>query len=185
MNNARHISPCRILRIAAAALLLAVALAGCKKEDVVIDEEFSINVFQISPKWPVVDKLPQVEKEVLLKYGKPDCFRAWWTPDGQLRTRQELSKEVKIKKLKSLPAFSWIYTSTGKEVVFRGSTYQEVPLTDQVRTVVKYGDPEDAKEMVNGVVEWTYFSVGKIYRFARGHKISEKDFPPMGSFRKL
>lgn len=170
----------RVLCLLSCAMLI---LTACE-QDVVIDPKFSVNVFSPGPKWPNVKKLKPVEREVFEKYGKPDRFRVWWNPTGELRTRFDVEQEFRRAKPKDLPPYSWIYLSSGIEVRLTASGYQEQPVTDQVRLMTQYGDPEDVKELKNGLTQWMYYSVGKLYKFGNGMIVEEKEFPAMGSFHK-
>lgn len=169
-------------------LLLAAAvfmLAGCEKDDVNIDPDFSINVCQPGPKWPNPKNLTPAQKEVLDKYGKPDFFHVWWTPDGQYRTRTDFVKEQREGKKRPIPPYSYVYLRLNKDICFRGSDYQVLPVSDQLRVVCQLGDPEDIRTMESGVLQWMYYSAGKLYKFGRGRIVEEKDFPAMGKFGKM
>ena len=62
---------------------------------------------------------------------------------------------------------------------------REQPLSDQVRLIIKYGDPEEVKASEYGGSQWMYFSAGKLYKFSpAGRIIEEKTFPGMGTYIK-
>jgi hypothetical protein len=164
--------------------VFALALLCACDQDLAINPEFSVNLFAPGPKWPNERKLTPAQKEVYKRYGRPDNFRVFWNPHGTLLNRLEVGKQLEKMKPSQLPPYSWIFLKNGKEIVFGGSGYEERPLTDQVRTLVRYGDPEDVKELQNGVTEWMYFSVGKQYKFHDGALVEEKDFPALGRFEK-
>jgi hypothetical protein len=165
-------------------LVIAASLLVACEQDVVFNQDFSINILHPGPKWPKVKKLAPVELEVYKRFGKPDAFRVWWTPAGEIKTRTDLNDAFKKQKPKNLPPLSWIYLSTGKEVRFRITTYEGLPITDQVRLVLKYGDPEDVKDLGNGITQWMFFSAGKIFKMREGKIFEEKDFPAMGKYLK-
>lgn len=164
-------------------LPLLLALTGCE-QDVKIDPEFSVNIFRPGPKWPTVKKLTLAQKEAYDKFGRPDAFRVWWGPKGELKDRDAAIQEFKQKKMKNPPPYSWVYLARNTELVFTGSGYEERPISDQVRVLVKMGDPEDVKELQTGVTQWMFYSTGKLYKFMDGRIVEEKDFPAMGNFPK-
>lgn len=174
-----------LLRIVAL-LAAALFLAACE-QDIVINADFSVNIFHPGPKWPKVKKLKPAEREVYERYGKPDGFKVYWDSTGKLRTRIDAQKEFEEKqKAKQLPNYSWVYLGKGIEVKFNGNTPQEVPITDETRIIFKYGDPEDVKQLYSGVTQWMFYGAGKLYKFApNGRVVEEKDFPAMGKFQKL
>jgi hypothetical protein len=125
------------------------------------------------------------EREVYARYGRPDHFRAWWDPSGTVKQRIEILPRLKeVQKGKNLPPYSWIYLRQGVEVLFAGQSYEEQPLTDQIRILTRYGDPEDSKTLEGGVTQWMYFGAGKLYKFVRGQVVEEKEFPAMGNYIK-
>jgi hypothetical protein len=177
-------APAMKARIIPAVLCIAFLIfSGCK-EDLVMNEEFSINMIQPGPKWPNVKKLTSAQKEVYERNGRPDHFRVWWLPNGEIRTRGELHGVMKDTKPSKLPPHSWVYLRKGKEILFRGNNYEELPINDEVRTLAKFGDPEDMKMLDSGLTQWQYFGAGKLFKFSRGKIVEQKDFPAMGQFIK-
>lgn len=172
------------LVLVGAVLVASILLTACKKDqDFAFKQDFSINLFYPGPKWPDRKKLKPVERDVYERYGRPAAFRILWPPSGDIRRRSDL-EDAFAKAPKIIPPYSWVYPSLGKEIVFRGQAYEELPLTDKVRLVLRYGDPEDVKELSSGVEQWTYYSAGKIYKIRSGRIIEEKEFPAMGRFIK-
>lgn len=169
--------------IACVSAVYLFGLAGCD-QDVVLNLDYSINVFKPGPKWPNVKKLPPGQKLAYEKFGRPDCFRVWWSPDGQVKMRDALQKEMKGIKPKNLPPFSFVYLKENKEVVFKGSSYVEQPLPETARIVIENGDPEDVKELYGGVTQWMFYSTGKLYKISRGRVIEQKEFQAMGQYLK-
>jgi hypothetical protein len=164
--------------------LLCVGLAACKNDqDFTFKQDFTVNFFYPGPKWPNVKKMTKVEQEVYQRFGRPAAFRILWPPNGDIRLRSEL-EDAFAKKPKVMPAYSWVYPALGKEIIFRGDAYEEQPLTDKVRLVLKYGDPEDVKDLSSGVVQWTYYSAGKMIKLRQGRIVEVKEFPAMGRFIK-
>lgn len=166
-------------------LVLGVLLTSCGEQDYVLNPDFSVNMFTPGPKWPKVKKLSAAEKEIYERYGKPDAFRVLWNPTGKLRSRMEVSSDFNAKKIKSMPPFTWVYVKQGKEIAFKGAGYEELPLTDEVRLLVEYGDPEDVKEIFNGVTQWMFYGAGKLFKLSNGKIVEQKDFPAMGRFQKM
>lgn len=159
-----------------------LGLAACD-QDLEINQEFSVNVFKPGPTWPNVKKLPPEQKEAYERYGKPDCFHVYWTPDGAIKTKEDLRKELKGGKPKTIPPYSWIYLKLNKEVTFKNGMASELPLTDQIRIIAQNGDPEDVRED-SGVTQWMFYSTGKIYKFSKGRVFETKEFPAMGKYLK-
>ncbi|MGC8841421.1 MAG: hypothetical protein ACP5QZ_08215 [Candidatus Sumerlaeaceae bacterium] len=174
------VSTSKLVIVLLAGMLL---LAGCKDQDFSFKPDFSVNLFFPGPKWPNTKKLTKVESDVYERYGRPAAFRVLWPPNGDIKLRSEL-EDVFAKQPKVLPPYSWVYPSLGKEIVFRGQAYEERPLSDKVRLILKYGDPEDVKELSSGVVQWTYYSAGKMLKLREGRIVEEKEFPAMGRFLK-
>ena len=168
---------------AVGALAILLVFSACE-QDVKVDTEFSVNIFHPGPKWPNVKKLTLPQKEVYERFGKPDCFRVWWSPAGELQSRDAAMAYYKEKK-KVPQEYSWVYIARGVEVLFTGNSFQEQKISDQVRVVAKYGDPEDVKQMQQGVTQWMYYSAGKLYKFAEGSLMEEKEFPAMGKFPRM
>jgi hypothetical protein len=153
-------------------------------QDVEIKPEFSVNIFKPGPKWPNVKKLTPEQRQVYEKHGRPDAFHVYWSPDGAIKPRTDLEKELKGKKPKTVPPFSWLYLKQNREFVFTGGGAKEQPIPDTVRIVAESGDPEDVTEQAGGITQWMFYSTGKIYKIARGRVIETKEFPAMGKYIK-
>ncbi|MGI8908323.1 MAG: hypothetical protein ACR2IE_17765 [Candidatus Sumerlaeaceae bacterium] len=159
-------------------------LVACD-QDIEINPEFSVNIFKPGPKWPNVKKLAAEQREAYEKFGKPDCFHVYWSPTGEIMPRRELEKQLKGKKPKTVPPFSWVYLRTNKEVVFPGGgRANEQPLPETVRIVAENGDPEDVSQEGGGITQWMFYSTGKIYKISQGRVIERKEFPAMGRYIK-
>ncbi len=172
------------LIVALPAAALALPFFGPKEQPFIFNFDFTINFFQPDVKWPVEKLLKPAEKEVYEKLGRPDAFRILYDSEGNIKIRQSLELEYKAKAPKTIPNYTWVYMQRNEEIVFSGNGYYTQPLTDPIRLILKYGDPENNKQLPDGLVEWTYYSTGKIYRIYQNKVISTKEFPPMGSFHK-
>ncbi len=184
MKQWKLVPSLRLLRGRFVVLLAAsLILAGCKDQDFVFKPDFSVNLFFPGPKWPNTKKMTKVEKEIYQRYGRPAAFRVLWPPKGDIKLRSDL-EDAFAKQPKVMPAYSWVYPTVGKEIIIQGQAYEERPLTDEVRLILKYGDPEDVKDLSSGVIQWTYFSAGKMLKLRNGRVVEEKEFPAMGRFLK-
>jgi hypothetical protein len=123
---------CKATVVYVLALCAALALAGCD-QDVVINPEFSVNVFTPGPKYPNVKKLTKPQKEVFERYGKPDAFKVQWDKQGTLKTRIDVEQQLAKAKPKQLPPYTWIYLATNREISFTENSYEELPLTDMTK----------------------------------------------------
>lgn len=158
-------------------------LPGCD-QDVVLNLEHSINIFHPGPKWPNVKKFSPTEREVYQRFGKPDCFRVLYDRKGSIKLRHDLEKELNGKKPKKLPPYTWVYLNRDKEVFFEGQTFVEKPIADTTRIVIDNGDPEDVREVTPGIVQWMFFSTGKLYKISNDRVIEQKEFQAMGRYLK-
>lgn len=157
---------------------------GAKQQPYVFDFNTTINFIQPGLKWPVEKLLTPVEKQVLAQYGRPDMFRMLWSKDGSMKMRSVVELEWSRKNLKEIPPVTWVYTQRKEEVVFSGNSFHAQPLTEVMQIVIKNGDPENTRDIGNGVSQWTYYSTGKIYTIAGDRVVETKEFPAMGSFHK-
>ena len=169
------------------ALAALFVLAACEKDDVVFDPDYSVNTAAPGEKWPNMKKITGPQKEIYDKYGKPEAFQFVWNPDGKVVARSDLAKKLEKNKPKDLPPLKWVYLKRGVVVSFTKTSYSEEPVTDQLRTLLKYGDPEDVKEpdQTTKLTEWRFYGAGKLFKFTPEGRIAEqKDFPPMGKMLK-
>lgn len=157
---------------------------GAKTQPYELNFDQTINFFQPGAKWPIERLFSPVEKQVYEQYGRPDLFRFLWSPTGELKMREAVRLEWTRDKLKTMPSHTWVYVQRNEEVVFSGNTVTTRPLTETMHLIIKYGDPENVKQIGNGVTQWTYYSVGKIYTIAADRVVSTQDFPAMGSYHK-
>jgi len=77
--------------------------------------------------------------------------------------------------------------SIEKEIVFvNENNYSVVPLSDRLKVLCKYGDPESIKidedrETGNKIEIWQYYSAGKIFKFLDDRLIKEQTLPRLGT----
>lgn len=161
-----------------------IPFMGPKTQSYTFNWDKTINFIQPGDKWPVEKLLTEQEKQVYQQLGKPDLFRVFWDPRGEIRMRSTIEQEWGKKGPKNFPPLSWVYLQRNQEVVFENGTYKTQPLTELHLIVIKYGDPENVKDIGNGVTQWMYYSVGKQYTIAGDKVVGTKDFPAMGSWHK-
>lgn len=157
---------------------------GPKKQPLVFNFDQTVNIFRPGEKWPVDKLLSAPEKQVYAQLGRPDCFRLLWDREGNVKVRSVIEQEWKGKDLKNLPPYSWVYLQRNEEIIFSGNSFYSQPLNDLVQVVIKSGDPENVRDMGNGLTQWTYYSTGKMYTISGNNIVATKDFPPMGTFHK-
>lgn len=160
-----------------------IPFMGPKQQPYEFNFDQTINFASPGQKWPVVKLLSPVEKQVLQEYGRPDFFRLLWNRDGQIAIRGLVEQEWRNKNMK-LPSLTWVYVQRNEEVVFSGNQVRTQPLTELIQLTLKSGDPENVKDIGNGVTQWTYYSTGKMYTIAGDRIVDTKTFPAMGSFHK-
>ncbi len=183
INNVSYLTFPRLMLLVLAMGVLA--LSACD-QDFTFDESRSINVFYPGPKFPNYKKLSKVQQKAIDELGKPEAFRLLWSADGKIKVRNDLMQQFQGKrpKLKDLPPHSWLYTEKNQEVVFSGETWKVRPISEPLKLVMDYGDPEDVQAMNDGITQWTFFSVGKMYKIYNEKVIETKEFPAMGRYLK-
>ena len=155
-----------------------------KKDKIILNPEFSVNVAIPQKDFPDEDKLVTSKKEVFTLYGPPDFVRFWWSRDGRIHRFLEVDNKIRNQKSLLIQKHSWIYLDKNIECIFDGpASYREVPLNDKIRTVCTYGDPEDLKILSD--VEpyreiWNYYSQGLILKFENDKLINQQIHSPMG-----
>lgn len=160
-----------------------IPFLGPKKQPYKFNFEKTINFAQPGAKWPVVKLLSPVEKQVLEQYGRPDHFRLLWNSDGSIAIRGIVEQEWRNKNMK-LPDLTWVYVHRNEEVIFAGNQVRTSPLSELSQLVLKSGDPENVRDIGNGVIQWTYYSTGKMYFIAGDRVVDTKTFPAMGSYNR-
>jgi len=172
-------------------LIVGFWVSACqKRQEILLNMSFSVNVAQPGPTFPKMENLVESKKQAYDLYGRPDFIRLWWTRDGYPKRFLEVDRLLN-QEPQSIYALrhSWIYLDQEVEVIFdSGKTFHEVPLTDKVRMLCRYGDPEDVKSLTSGEgtpeETWHYYSLGLILRFRGDTIISKQTHAPMGQFIK-
>ena len=170
-------------------VLIALACSGCsRKNDILLNPDFSVNMGTPGKKFPKKDNLAQAKREVYEMYGVPDFIRLWWSKDGRIHRYLEVDRKLRSLKILDELKHSWIYLEDNLEFVFDSdTTYQENPLDDKIRTICSYGDPEDIKRITTTVPykeTWNYYSLGLILSFSDGKLVKEQRHHPMGNVIK-
>ncbi|MDK2970974.1 MAG: hypothetical protein PWP23_729 [Candidatus Sumerlaeota bacterium] len=170
-------------------LMVALALAlACEKgpEDkpVTLDPQFSVNVMAVPTFWPREDMdWPEephervVQENVYREYGRPDYFRNVHTFDRRIVLPIELEEGHVLAGRRPKALTQWIYIDEGKVLTFDGGKFEESELTDEVRTVCTYGDPQDIKRFDRPEFEqvsYLYYDQGLEIVFIDGKKSREK-----------
>ena len=179
----------KIVHILICLALLISATSCFKDRKIYLDLNRSINVGRPGDDFPNVDKLPANKREAYEIYGTPDLVRFWWNEEDRIYNYLEVDRTMK-QKMYEVP-HSWIYVEEGIEAVFddEDDSWHEVPLSDKLRVVCQYGDPEAQKTMSRGdegpVREnWNYFSRGLILKFEDDKLVGRQRHHPMGHFIK-
>jgi hypothetical protein len=125
------------------------------------------------------------EKAALEKYGRPDFMRIIWDRSGAIKIRDQFNavERKRMKKAAELPT-TWVYLDRNVELVFSGDTWQERRLNDEIKLVARMGDPEAVREIPGGIVEWTFYSTGRIVKLLNGSIVETRQFPAMPGFMK-
>jgi hypothetical protein len=172
-----------------------VVLSGCgknKKKQLTLDPEYSFNLLIVGEEWPGKKphkKLSESELEVFNELGRPDAVRIVYDQTRRIMTRIEVDTKFKGQNAKTIHDFekSWIYYVLGEEVIFHPSgSIEHIPLTDKLRTAYRFGDPENRSSHIAKDQEtWSYYSLGKRFKFDGDDLIAEESFPRMGRYMKM
>lgn len=165
------------------ALILAVSLLSlgsmCKKKSdpgVGIDRKFSFNLAAPVATWPGDVELTPAQQDVLEEYGEPSYERIWFSPDGEVQRYVHVGDHFRNNTWPLLKR-SWIYMDIEREFEFTSRTnYKDYPLTEAIRTLCKYGDPQDIQQYDhNGkeIIRWQYYNRGRIYKFHTDGSMAE------------
>lgn len=171
-------------------ILLSVAvifLCGCfKKKFLILNPQFSVNLAVPTDNWPAESKLTPAQKAIFEQLGKPDYIRIWWDKEGRLKSYLNVDRAIE-KKLYREAKQSWVYIRMEKEIVFINENgYTTLPLSDKLKVLCKYGDPESVKidenkETGEKIEIWQYYSEGKIFKFLDEKLIKEQTLPRVGT----
>jgi hypothetical protein len=176
-------------------LILGICLAGSfgcnrKKELIELDPRFSFNLAPVPPSFPGEDfaALTPNQQEVFLKYGKPDFIRFYWISDGTFITSSDLSgKGPTMEQTIAETKKTWIYTGRNeREVEFLSNGgYVEHPLTEKLRLIARYGDPNDKsppKRDDRGRVReyWQWIDHGMLIEFLDDQEVNRQHFTATG-----
>lgn len=171
--------------ISVVVVVICCTLIGCARNKLILfSSDFSVNLAKPSANWPKAKLLSPAEQGLLKEYGRPDFFRLCWSEDCELKSYMDVPLNLLVKR--GYKVISWIYINRGIEVILNGqSNYSVKPLSDKLKVLCQYGDPESRKvEMdkdLNCSVEvWQYYSAGKLFKFSGDKIISEQTFPRMG-----
>ena len=173
------------IRLVVALFVAAVAMGAACRKDLALnmDAKFSVNLVRPAVTWPRLDRLTPAELEVYDKYGKPDYFRLWYNPHGEISTSREAGPAIRRKLLGELPR-SWVYEEKKIEVQFRSpAKFEEVPFSDRMTVLCLRGDPDDrdVQTKENIILEsWTYYDVGEKYVFVGDRQVEKQVFKGVG-----
>lgn len=165
-------------------IILTSLFTACKEKAEVTLDQNSVNIGSVGKDWPKKFKLTTAEDTVLKKYGRPDYFRIRWVKDGSFQNMMQVNHIMSFKKIANIKK-SWIYEKIGKEIIFTDEDkYEEIPITEQLKLIMEYGDPESVKKFTDkaGILKetWSYYSLGKDYIFYNGHLSETFEYPAMG-----
>ncbi len=186
-------------------LALAVGLlAGCGSRNrariMVPDSSFSVNVVPTPSDWPDEARdwhadpvIAAQQQRVYETYGTPEYFRFLWRGDGEVvrqgdlfdmlaRHRKDPAKFIAERN----PDMEWVYLDHGVTYRFTRSGPQRADLSDPIRIICQYGDPQEVKEHSGPdgarMLSYQYYNIGRIFYFRDGEKIREERQPPMSGY---
>ncbi|NQU42995.1 hypothetical protein HQ520_06905 [bacterium] len=145
-----------------------------------MESRFSVNVAMAQPGIPKdLERFPANQRHVLEERGVPDFIHLRWVPGKDVVEEGRVYHMKTAHRGKLEPRDkSWIYLAKDLEVLFEGETeFREEPLSDKMRVICEYGDPQDIRYNSSGqtqIVNWRYYSEGIIFRF-QDEKLIETD----------
>jgi hypothetical protein len=159
-------------------------VAGCgskKRTHIKFDILFSVNVATPTKKWPNEKRLSPIQLSVYQERGVPDYFRFWWDNEGSVKTRLEVDEIIRKREHRDMKQ-SWIYVNDDIEVLFLNDfNFETQPLSDKVKIICKYGDPESTRvHEGSGTEVWQFYGDGKIFTFFEDKVIKEQTVPRLG-----
>ena len=170
-------------------LAVFLIISSCKKNDLlVLDLEFSVNVAKPGEAFPGKGQIEQAKKEVMEIYGEPDYVQIWWSQDGRFHQSLEVDRKLRDPEIIYEKKKSWIYLDRELECEFLGPTrYREKPLSDKMKTICEYGDPENIIKLSESSPyreNWQYYSLGLILKFKDDELIGQSRHTPLRSWFK-
>jgi hypothetical protein len=158
-------------------LLLSVtfSMGSChgRRPQFEFEPKFSVNLMTPAADWPNVKVMTPAELEVYEKHGTPDYFRPLYSKSGDIASRWEAGTFIRQRKVNELKR-TWIYEDAGVEIEFKSpSKFQEKPLSDKMRTLIRRGDPSEVSALQSSDLAreaWTYWDVGEKYFFTEDGK---------------
>jgi hypothetical protein len=135
-----------------------------------VDPAFSVNIIKPGSTWPKFDNMTPAKLEVYDRYGRPDYFRVWYNPNGEIANMRQAGPLIRQREVGRLP-WSWVYETEEIEVRFGSPTrFEEIPLSDKLKVLCTNGDPHappDITELKTGSIResWIYYDVGKQFVF--------------------
>ncbi|MBN1515406.1 hypothetical protein JXA32_02440 [Candidatus Sumerlaeota bacterium] len=161
---------------------------GCSKVDygIIWDPDTSINIVRPSSSWPGEFELTPAQQRLLEAHGQPSLERIWYDPAGEVKRYVEVRDQLDVKTPADFKR-SWIYLDLDKEYEFVSPTnYIAHPLTDKIKTLCRYGDPQDfgdGKLQDVPFIEWVYYNRGERYKFdENGALLIKETFQPLHNF---
>jgi hypothetical protein len=168
----------------------ALLSAGCNRDRqaIEIDHRFSYNVAKVPLWYPPEDYVPSpTEQAVLARWGKPNFIRFWWLPDGEFITSSDLSgKSAMIDEIMTETKRTWIYLGEETEIEFlTDGGYLEHPLTEKLKLICRYGDPNQRTppkqdEAGRTKESWEWIEAGLRVHFIDGAEYKREHFPGTG-----
>lgn len=193
MNTPFHAAPPREVsrrwRAFGIALALLIVVSGCERgpedKDIALDPTYSINVVAVPPFWPRDDRdwsdnptIAEIQKETWAREGNPDYLRTVYTHEDRIVHPTELSEGNVLVGRRSANLTEWVYLDEKKVIRFDGANVTESELTDPVRIVCLYGDPNDIKRFEKEAfteTQFFYINHGKIFVFVDGKLQEERN----------
>lgn len=155
-------------------LFISIIFMSCSKAPAtLVMDRASVNIATMTQAWPGEDiKLTESEEKAIEEFGRPELGRVWWVRSGDFQNQTQVYKLSMQKKLQDVK-LSWLYPEKNIEVMFLNEKeYKTQPMTDKLKLVCDFGDPEDIKKYEDraGVMKetWCYYSLGKNFIFFDG-----------------
>lgn len=190
--------PFRLPLLLSAVLIAAILLPACsrgpEKRPLEIDPVFSVNVIPVPDYWPreKLDfpkddpRMRRLMREALAEHGRPDFLWMVQTYDRRPVHQAELRRPETMSARRSKSFLDWVYLEQRLVVSFEGGEIRELPLTDKIRTICLYGDPNEVRPFrtADGRNEprWIYYAYGLEFAFSGHDLVGTFDFTPLPGF---